>query len=47
VPEAGLVYPLLEASGSSRVEKLGGNADACENKGVGKRATQKMLKTKE
>ena len=25
----------------------GGNADGCENKGVAKKATQKMLKTKE
>jgi len=28
-------------------KKLGGNADACENKGVVKIATQKNLKTKE
>jgi hypothetical protein len=47
VPEVGLAYPLLGATGSSRIEKLGGNADDFENKGVVKRATQKMLKTKE
>ena len=28
-------------------KKLGGNADGCENKGVAKIATQKILKTKE
>jgi hypothetical protein len=30
-----------------RIEKLGGNADDFENKGVAKIATQKMLKIKE
>jgi hypothetical protein len=30
-----------------RVEILGGNADSCENKGVEKIATQKLVKTKE
>ncbi len=29
-----------------RIAKLGGNADGCENKGVAKIATQKMLNTK-
>jgi hypothetical protein len=29
------------------VEKLGGNADDCENKGVAKIAIQKILKIKE
>jgi hypothetical protein len=34
--------------GKERQEKkTGGNADGCENKGVAKKATQKMLKTKE
>jgi hypothetical protein len=30
-----------------RIEKLGGNADGCEKKGVVGIATQKVLKTKE
>jgi hypothetical protein len=28
------------------MEKLGGNADRCENKGFAKKATQKLLKQK-
>src|SRR5882724_9467718 len=31
----------------ARREKLGGNADRCENKGVEQKGVQKMLKTKE
>jgi len=36
-----------EDSRGARLEKLGGNADGCEKKGVAEKATQKMLKTKE
>jgi hypothetical protein len=30
-----------------RNQKLGGNADGCENKGIAKIATQKLMKIKE
>jgi len=36
-----------EAVPESRwLEKLGGNADVCENKGIAEKATQKLLKLK-